>query len=416
MHLLIIHQAFAGPNDPGGTRHFEFARHLVRHGHRVTIVAANLNYQTGAPVVAGAGLVAEEQLEGVRVLRAYAYPSLHRSFLWRIVTFLSFMLSSVLVALRAGPVDVVMGTSPPIFQAVSAWLVALLRRGPFLLEIRDLWPAFAIDMGVLRQPALIWLAHRLEALLYARADHLLVNSPAYRDYLLGKGVAAGRISLIPNGVDPAMFDPDARGEGVREQYGLRDKFVVTYAGALGQANDLPTVLRAAHLLRERPAVHLLIVGDGKERSALEAMARELRLPNLTFAGPRPKSEMAAILAASDACVATLQDIPMFRTTYPNKVFDYMAAGRPTVLAIDGAIRAVIEEAGGGVFVRPGSPEALAAAIDALAADPAAARAMGVAARRYVVQHFSRPAHALQFADLVGAMARGVPEVTMNSSL
>lgn len=416
MHLLIIHQAFAGPDDPGGTRHYEFARHMVGQGHRVTIVAANLNYQTGAPVVPGAGLAAEQDLGGVRVLRAYALPSLHRSFLWRVASFLSFMLSSALVALRAGPADVVMGTSPPIFQAVSAWLVATLRRRPFLLEVRDLWPEFAVAMGVLRQPALIWLARRLEAFLYARADHLLVNSPAYRDYLLGKGVAARRVSLIPNGVDPAMFDPAARGEAVREQYGLGDKFVVTYAGALGQANDLPTLLRAAALLRQNPRVHLLIVGDGKERRALEALARELGLASVTFAGPRPKREMAAVLAASDACVATLQDIPMFRTTYPNKVFDYMAAGRPTVLAIDGVIRAVIDAARGGIFATPGSPAALAQAIGRLADDPAAARAMGAAARQYVTQHFSRPAHAAQFTDLVESMARGASRPVVNSSL
>lgn len=405
MHLLIIHQAFAGPNDPGGTRHFEFARHLVSKGHRVTIVAANLNYQTGTPVIPGAGLAAEEQIEGVRVLRAYAYPSLHRSFVWRIVTFLSFMVSSVLVALRVGQVDLVMGTSPPIFQAVSAWLVAALRRRPLLLEIRDLWPEFAIELGVLKNPVLIWLSRWLERFLYARARHLLVNSPAYRDYLLARGIAAARISLIPNGVDPDMFDPSGTGASFREKHGLGNEFVVTYAGALGMANDLPTVLRAADLLRERRDVRFLIVGDGKDRAALEAQARALALPNLTFTGPSPKREMSAVLAASDACLAILQDIALFRTTYPNKVFDYMAAGRPTVLVIDGVIRRVIDESGGGIFVQPGDPAALARAVAHLADDPPAARLMGEAARRYVVEHFHREHHAQQFValatDLVG---------------
>lgn len=405
MHILIIHQAFAGPNDPGGTRHFEFARHLVAQGHQVTIVAANVNYQTGKPVVAGAGLAAEERLEGVRVLRSYVYPSLHRSFVWRVVAFLSFMLSSVVVALRVGPVDVVLGTSPPIFQAISAWLVALIRRRPFLLEIRDLWPVFAIDMGVLKNPQLIRLARWLEAFLYARADHILVNSPAYRDYLLDRGVPALRVTLIPNGVDPSMFDPEADGAAFRARFGLDDHFVVTYAGALGAANDLPTVLRAAALLGGKPAIRFVLVGDGKERQTLEELARELRLDNLLFTGPLPKSEMGQVLAGSDACVATLLDIPMFRTTYPNKVFDYMAAGRPTLLAIDGVIRRVIDDAGGGIFVQPGSPEELAAAVARLADDPAAARAMGAAARRYVVEQFNRSSHARQFAVLVATLDR-----------
>lgn len=103
-----------------------------------------------------------------------------------------------------------MGTSPPIFQAITAWLVSRLRRRPFLLEIRDLWPDFAIDMGVLTNPALITLSRRLDAFLRARADHVLVNSPAYRDILVARGQRPDKISLIPNGVDPAMFDPAAR--------------------------------------------------------------------------------------------------------------------------------------------------------------------------------------------------------------
>ncbi len=406
MHLLMIHQAFAGPNDPGGTRHFEFARQLVRQGHQVTIIAANLNYQTGKPIRAGAGLMLEEQLEGVRVVRAYAYPALHRSFFWRIVAFLSFMCSSALVALRVGPVDVVMGTSPPIFQALSAWLVAFIRRRPFLLEVRDLWPAFAIEMGVLTNPVLIWLSRGLESFLYSRARQILVNSPAYRDYLLAKGLPEPKIALIPNGVDPAMFNPTATGAELRRRYELGDEFVVTYAGAMGMANGLTTVLEAAELLRERRDVRFLLVGDGKERAALEARARAMGLPNLTFAGPFPKSEMGTVLAASDACLAILQDIPLFRTTYPNKVFDYMAAGRPTLLAIDGVIRQVIEEAGGGLFVPPGNAAALAAAVAQLADDPAAARAMGEAARAYVVQHFNRAQHAQQFITLVTKLAAG----------
>lgn len=404
MHLLLIHQAFASPNEPGGTRHYELARHLAQNGDRVTIVASDLSYLTGRRTTEHRGLVAREELDGITVLRAYTYPALHRSFVWRVVSFFSFMLTSIVAALRAGPIDLVMGTSPPIFQAVSSWLAAALRRRPFLLEIRDLWPEFAIDLGVLNNRLLIMLSRWLERFLYNRSTHLLVNSPAYRDYLIGKGIAPTRINLIPNGVDATMFDPDSRGERLRGEWGLNGKFVATYAGALGLANDIPTILRAAERLRGRSEVHFLLVGDGKERANLELLARQLDLTNVTFTGPRPKAEMAEVLAASDVCIATLQDIPMFRTTYPNKVFDYMAAGRPTVLAIDGVIRQVVEAANGGVFVPPGDDAALAAAIDSLSRDPIRARAMGQAARAYVVEHFNRHQQAVQFAELVHYLA------------
>ena len=407
-HTLLIHQAFVLPTEAGGTRHYELARQLVRDGHRFTVVASSLSYLSGREVAKRRRLISEEELDGVRVLRAYTHPSLHRSFLWRIISTLSFAVSSVPAALRAGPTDLVMGTTPPMFQAASAWLVAWLRRCPFLLEVRDLWPEFAIGLGVLRNRLLIALARWLERFLYARATHIVVNSPAYRDYLLAKGIAGEKISLIANGVNPQMFDPTADGCDLRVELGLQDRFVVTYAGALGLANDLDTLLRAASRLREESAVQFLLVGDGKERSSLEARAGDLGLRNVTFVGGQPKNRMPAFLAASQACVAVLKNIPMFRTTYPNKVFDYMAAGRPTILAIDGVIRDVIEASHGGIFVPPGDDEALAEAVRLLMRDRQQAELMGAEARAYVMKHFDRSRQAEQFAALVSRLADQVP--------
>jgi glycosyltransferase involved in cell wall biosynthesis len=338
---------------------------------------------------------------GVMTRSSYMYPALHRSFLWRMVSYLSFMISSVFIGLLSGPADVVMGTSPPIFQAVSAWLVSVLRRRPFLLEIRDLWPEFAMDMGVLTNPVIIRLARRLERFLYSRADQLLVNSPAYVDYLRGRGIPADRISLIPNGADPGMFEPDSTGNGLRNELGLEGKFLVTYTGALGLANDISTIVRAAERLRDEPGVHILLVGDGMMRPGLESRARELGLTNITFLGSLPKDEIPGILAASDAGLATLQDIPMFRTTYPNKVFDYMAAARPTILGIDGVIREVVEKGHAGVFVPPGNDGALADAILSLSRNRTRSREMGRSGRDYVTRHFDRDTHAEQLESLLG---------------
>jgi lipopolysaccharide/colanic/teichoic acid biosynthesis glycosyltransferase/glycosyltransferase involved in cell wall biosynthesis len=404
MRVVLIHQAFVAPDEAGGTRHYELAKRAIEQGIDFTIVASDISYLTGRHVGDDEQRIGEQNFAGLRVLRAYTYPSLHRSFAWRVVSFLTFMLTSIRAAWRAGRVDLVMGTSPPIFQALSAWLVARLRRRPWLLEIRDLWPEFAIDLGVLRNPALIRLSRRLERFLYARAAHLLVNSPAYRDYLIGRGVPPDKITLIANGVDASRFDPEARAARLREAHGLADKFVVTYAGALGLANDIDTILRAAARLDGTAPVHFLLVGDGKERARLESSARRLNVTNVTFVGARPTSEMPEWLAASDACVATLKDIPMFRTTYPNKVFDYMAAGRPVVLAIDGCIRRVVEAAGGGVFVPPGDDRALAEAVLALRDDRGLTAEMGRRARAYVVEHFDRRQQADDFAALLRRLA------------
>ena len=389
MRILLINQSFVSPDEPGHTRHFEMAQFLRARGHELVIVASDLNYQTGQRTVERHGIYSEQIIDGVRVLRTYIYPSLHRSYFWRIISFFSFMFSSVWTALLVHDVDLVMGTTPPIFQAVSAWTVAFIKRKPFLLEVRDLWPEFGVGMGVLTNPVIVGLARWLEKFLYARATHILVNSPAYKAYMLKKGIPEKKVTFIPYGTDVDMFNPNVDGTRIRKQLGLEDKFTVVYAGALGAANDIYTVLRAADRLRAQSKIRFVFFGDGKERVLIERESQRRNLENVIFAGVHPKKEMPFVLASSDVCLAILQNITMFRTTYPNKVFDYMAAGRATVLVIDGVIREVIETSNGGVFVQPGDDEQLASTVLALSRDPERVRQMGLNARAYLVRHLDR---------------------------
>jgi glycosyltransferase involved in cell wall biosynthesis len=389
MRILLIHQSFISLDQPGHTRHFEMAQFLRGRGHELVAVGSDLNYQTGQRTGKRKGLYSEEMVQGVRVLWAYIYPSLHHSYSRRILSFLSFMFSSIWTALLVKDVDLVMGTTPQIFQAVSAWLVALIKRIPFLLEVRDLWPEFAVDMKVLTNPIMIGLARWLEKFLYARATHILVNSPAYKTYMVERGVAEKKITFIPYGTDVEMFNPNVDGSMIRKELALDDQFTVVYAGALGAANDIYTVLRAADRLRNEPRIRFVLFGDGKERVHIEREWRRLQLDNVIFAGVYPKKKMPYVLASADVCLAILQNIKMFRTTYPNKVFDYMAAGRATVLVIDGVIREVIETSQGGVFVQPGDDAQLAKTILELSRDSQRVHQMGINAREYLVKHLNR---------------------------
>jgi len=311
------------------------------------------------------------------------------------------MFSSFIEGLKVRQVTLVWGTSPPIFQGITAWALARLKGVPFLFEVRDLWPAFAVEVGVLRQPLLIRASEWLEKFLYRHADQVMVNSPGYIEHVTRRG--ARRVELIPNAADPEMFDPLADGASFRQAHHLEGKFIALYAGAHGMSNDLQVVLQAAHTLQPREDIVLVLLGDGKDKPALVAQAAEMKLTNLVFLPPVAKQDMPQALAAADACIAILKPIPLYKTTYPNKVFDYMAAGRPVVLAIDGVIRSVIEAAGAGIAVEPGNPAAMAQAIVALAGDRAAARAMGLAGRAYLEKHFSRPDLAARFWELLKRM-------------
>lgn len=399
MHILLIHQAFASLDEAGGTRHLEMAVHLASHGHVVTIIASPVSYLSGKSRWQRSHWVEREELSTrITLLRTYTYPALHRSFIHRVFSFISFMISSFLVGLSVRNVDLLWGTSPPIFQGITAWLLARIKNVPFLFEVRDLWPAFAIAVGVLRNPMLIRASLWLERFLYRHADQVIVNSPGFTEHVKQHG--ARQVELIPNGVDPQQFDPALDGSVFRKENHLEQKFVVVYAGAHGLSNDLEIVLQAAAILQSQHHIHFVLVGDGKDKPKLISQAQDMRLTNVLFHPPVAKANMAQILAAANACLAILKPIALYRTTYPNKVFDYMAAAKPVVLVIDGVIRQVIEEAGAGVFVQPGDAQMLAQTVQYLAEHPHEAQQMGICGRKYVQTHFNRVDISDRFVKLI----------------
>ncbi len=423
MHILIIHQAFASLDEPGGTRHYEFARLLASRGHQVTVIASPVSYITGAPsplypspnpsTSLRASIGRGDGGDGITILRAAVYEAHHKSFVHRMIAFFSFMLSSFFIGLKVKDVDLVWGTSPPIFQGVTAWLLARLKRAKFLFEVRDLWPLFAIAVGVLKNPILIRMSEWLERFLYRRADRVMVNSPGFIAHVNSVALSGERspkskgwrVDLIPNGADPSMFEPSKRGADFRRAYHLEDNFVALYAGAHGMSNDLNVLLDAAKLLADEKKIQIVLLGDGKEKPALQKRAEEMKLTNVTFVPSVPKSEMPNALAASDACIAILKPLEEYKTTYPNKVFDYLAAGRAVVLAIDGVIREVVEAAGCGLFVEPGHPSAMADAIRKLANDPEKRHAMGLSGRKYLEENFSRAAIGEKLVELLEEMVQ-----------
>lgn len=405
LHIMLVHQAFVALDEAGGTRHYEFARSLAQHGHRVTVIASQTSYLTGADANKGIESWPFEGGGSLNILRVRTLPGLHRSFARRLLNFFSFTWNAFWAGLRVKHVDVVWGTTPPIFQALSAWALARLNGAALLLEVRDLWPAFAVAVGVLRNPLLISASEWLERFLYRAAHIVMINSPGFMAHVQARG--ARTVRLVPNGADAAMFDPRADGASFRQQHALEGKFVALYAGAHGLSNDLGVLLQAAALLRAEPHIQLVLVGDGKDKPALQAQAAEMGLANLHFVAPLAKEAMASALAAADVCIAILKPLPLYATVYPNKVFDYLAAGRAVVLAIDGVIRQVVMDAQAGVFVPPGDPAAMAAALRNLASQPEQVRAMGAAGSAFLEAHFNRPhLAALLEAVLVETAGRG----------
>jgi glycosyltransferase involved in cell wall biosynthesis len=405
VHILLIHQAFAALDEAGGTRHAELANYLADHGHRVTIISSPVSYLTGRSHQEKPQWIEKQQMRpGVMLLRTYTYAAIHRSFIHRVIAFLSFMVSSFWAGMGVGKIDLVWGTSPPIFQGITAWLIARLKRVPFLFEVRDLWPEFAVAVGVLRNRFLISASIWLEKFLYRHADRVMVNSPGYIAHVKANG--ARSVNLIPNGADPDMFLPDEDGKEFRQLHSLTGQFVTLYAGAHGLSNDLNVVIESAERLKNEPNIKIVLIGDGKEKKNLLARANELQLENLLLLPAVPKNEMAQTLAAADACIAILKPLELYKTTYPNKVFDYMAAGRPVLLLIDGVIRELVEKAGAGIFIQPGDAAGLAQAILTLSTWPERGKEMGINGRKFIEKFYNRAQTAEKFMQLAEEMRRG----------
>ena len=402
MNILVIHQYYLFPGMPGGSRFNELTRLWSEAGHSVTVVAGTVDYSTGVTPERYRGRWLTFEQDGkVAVWRCHVPPSYARSYLGRMWAFFGFTLSASTAVFRCGRPDVVIATSPPLVVAIPGWLASRVRRAPLVFEVRDLWPESAVTTGVLREGALLTrLLYRLERFGYRAASRVNVLTPAFREDLLRRGlVPDSRIVFVPNGADTDAFRPAPPDEHLRRELGWDGRFVVMYSGSHGRANAIGQLVEAARLLADRPDIFIASVGDGPERARWEAEAEGL--PNIRFHGPQPKERMPALVNACDVGAAVLQNNPTFRTVYPNKVFDYMACAKPTLLAIDGVARELVcEQARAGVFAEPENPAALAAAIRALADDPSGRAEMGRRGREWVLANATRESLARRYEGIL----------------
>ena len=409
MKILVVHQHYLSPGAPGGSRFNEFARLWQEAGHEVTVVAGTLNYATGETPEAYRGRwVTKEQDGATTVLRAHVPGSYSKGTLGRMWAFFGFTLSASTAALLAGKHDVVIATSPPLITVIPGWMAAHLhlRPVPWVFEVRDLWPESAVTTGVLSASSPITkILSLLERFACASADAVNVLTPAFADNIVERGLAPrDKLCQVTNGADIDLFQPRPRDNEVRRSLGWGDRTVVMYAGAHGRANALGQLIDTAERLANRPDILLACVGDGPERKELEAETRRRGVTNLVFYGPQPKQRMADFVNACDVGAAVLQNNPTFRTVYPNKVFDYMACERPSLLAIDGIARHLVcDEAQAGLFAEPENPDAIAEAIRQLADHPEERARLGENGRRWVLANATRDSLARRYLDVLARL-------------
>ena len=372
---MVLNHFAAPRGEAGGTRHVELFSRLDGWDH--LIIASNLNPQTGRRV---------GDSEGFVTVPVVGYSS---NGISRILNWVSYAGAAVLRGLRVGRVDVVYGSSPHLLAALAAWVLAISKRAPFVLEVRDLWPKVLVDMNHLSEASPVFkILTSLEEFLYARARTIVIMAEGSRTELVARGVDPDKIMYIPNGADPEDFVPSAPREELRRRYGF-NRVTAVYAGAHGPANGLNLLLAGA---AETPEVDVVLVGGGVSKKDLQENSARQGLINVRFLDPVAKSEIPDLLAAADIGLHVLADVELFRTAVsPNKVFDYMAAGLPTLTNCPGLVSDLVTSSGAGRAVAPGG---LSGGLRTLAAmEPTNRADLGRAGRDWISTHQSRSAMA-----------------------
>jgi colanic acid biosynthesis glycosyl transferase WcaI len=366
----------------------DLAEGMRRRGHEVTAVTSFPNYPSGR-VYPGwrQRPVRREVVDGVTVVRVWTFPYHGKSTIGRFINYGTAMMAQIAGALCAGPCDVIYVWHPPLSMGLAAWIVGRIKRAPFVYDVQDIWPESAVLAGMLTNPSLVRLTHRIARFIYKRASHILVVSDGARANLIEKGVPPTKVSVAAHWIDDRLFE-QADGElaPLRREYGLEGRVIVMFAGNHGVVQALGSVIDAADLLRETN-ITFVMVGDGSDKQRLRELAAGKRLQNVVFVDRHPLERMPAILRAADALLVHLKDDPLTDLIMPTKTIAYLASGKPIVMAMRGAAAELVERAGAGVVAPPEDAAALADACRTMATMTAADRLrLGRNGREYLRAH------------------------------
>jgi glycosyltransferase involved in cell wall biosynthesis len=380
LRILLLSQYFPPEVGATQTRMQAFAEYLAARGHQVTVICEFPNHPRGViPREYRGRMVEDDRSNPYRVLRVWVKASPTKTRSTRLAFYLSFTALATAVAPLAGRADVVLATTPPLFAGAAGLAIAKLKRVPFVLDVRDLWPAAAVSLNELSGGRALTAAEALERLLYRKASVVIGVTRPFCDHIDRVRGMNPRSVFIPNGTLELFF---ANGRNTaREQIGVpADRFLVTFAGTHGIAQSLPAVLDAAAQVDGE--IQFAFIGDGPVKAALERSVIERRLQNVTFHSQLPLEQLPPLLAASDALLVPLAANQTFSSFVPSKIFDFMAAGRPVILSARGEAVRLLERAGAGVAVEPENPDSLSTTLRWLAHHQREAEEMGERGRRF----------------------------------
>lgn len=407
MKILYISQYFPPEIGAPAARVSELSSAWARQGDQVTVLTGFPNHPTGRVPAEYRSrlrrLVMRETRDGVSVQRTWLLPLPNRKGWERMLNYGSFCISAALRGLFLPRPDVVIATSPQLLVGLSGLIVARLKRAPFVFEVRDLWPESLEAVGVSgKNSLLVRVLSKIAGLLYRRSDHIVVVTNAFEEHLQRHwNVPKQKISVVVNGVDDKLFQPQAPEPAMLAEFGVQGRFVVGYIGTIGNAHGVETLVETARLLQQSdPEILVLVVGEGADKQKLQQLVEEHRLENIRIFPGQPRERIPNIVAATHVCLVLLKKSDLFKTVIPTKMLEFMSCGRPIVAGLEGESAELIRRADAGICVAPEDAPAIANAIRTLRNDPRVARTFGEHARGFILQNLSRESTAREYRNLL----------------
>jgi len=380
-NVLILTSLFFPEISANSVRMTTLAEKLSADGMNVTVVTAFPYYSRTIDSEYKNKFVVKEKNNEINVVHTYTFVPKTNTIYKRLLTFVTYMISSAVYSLFTREnFDIVLSISPPFFSFITALLVSKIRCIPFIIDIQDLYPDTAIELGRLKNPFLIALWRAIEVIIYRRASAIVVISQGFKDEIIKKGFHSDKIFVINSWVNTDKFDP-GKMINQKEALGLEDFFVVLFLGTLGYAQGAENIIKTAAMVPEYKRIKFLFIGGGVEKERIIQKARDMKIDNVLFLPPQPFDKIPSLISAADVCLVHLVKRNLYKITIPCKTYEYMAMGKPIIMAVKGDAESLVRDNDCGIVVEPENSESLKRAILALYENPEEAERLGKNSRK-----------------------------------
>ena len=402
MNIVYVSHYFSPEIGAPSARIHEMARVWIQAGHRVDVITGFPNHPQGKiyPRYQSQRYLHEE-MDGIQVHRVWTYITPNKGLIKRTLGHISFWICALLFAAKhVDDPDIVIGTSPTLFSVMAARRLALRKKVPFVMEVRDLWPGIFVDLGILNNPAIIRILEAWELWLYRKADIIITVTDGFRKNIIDRGINDVKIHTVHNGADLTFLQPGGKDPSLIEELDLGGKFIVLYLGAHGISHGLDQLLDAAVLLSNLDEIVFLLVGDGSKKEELLEKARRENIENVVFHPPVTKENVPLYYNLADICLVPLRDVDLFRIFIPSKMFEIMAIGKAIVASLRGEAASILNSSEGAIVTEPEDIQGIAKAIKDLYQDPQRRKQLGQNGREFVEGKYSRSALAARYISII----------------